>query len=608
MTIIFPAFSGLPVLKCNFVLNDSSMRNFLTFVLLSPAFVFAQKNTPAISDNGMQKQLPVKTDRIDLCAVQFDPDAKDESVINFCSQLPEMCNQDCHLQVTDKKESLVGSHIFLQHYYRQIPVYGSYVKLNLDKNGKQISSSNHLYNSQNWNSVSHPNDVTKGSPVFVVLNDQLIPAYKNRINSFEVFSDINGSILFRNDLRTYFQNDDTTIYAMVFKPDPLSTSRNLYGTNGTYKHFHDSDYALLNGQRQAVTFPGKFDTGYFFLENAFAKSVDLQSPDSAPTVLKTANFATLRSSATFKETMAMYHIYAAHQYVQSIGFGNYPSFQLKVDALSGTADNSYFSESDSSLNFGTGGVPDAEDADVIVHEYTHSITHTINTLGVSSSERHALDEAISDAMASAYSRALTDFNWRWLYNWDGHNEFWPGRDAGSSKTYLDYDPVNYYYSSEIWSATMDDLVEILGRDTTFKLLFTSLSFYTPFTTMPDAALYFLQADSMLYAKYNSWKIRPVFNARKLRNDTLGIGINEVSLSNNFSIFNTSAFASGSGDALIELPAVSNITIYNLHGQKMGEMKQVSGKINLSPALFNPGFYFIVIENNNGIYTTKLTRF
>ncbi|MFI5221909.1 MAG: T9SS type A sorting domain-containing protein, partial [Bacteroidia bacterium] len=125
-------------------------------------------------------------------------------------------------------------------------------------------------------------------------------------------------------------------------------------------------------------------------------------------------------------------------------------------------------------------------------------------------------------------------------------------------------------------------------------------------TMPQAAILVMQTDSMLHYKMYNWKMGPVFNARKLGN--FPTGINDVSNSKEFKIFNTLAFAEGSGDALIELTSPSNIFIYDLKGRKIREMKNVFGQFKIKNSEFESGFYIITVENDLGKTNSKLIKF
>ena len=76
--------------------------------------------------------------------------------------------------------------------------------------------------------------------------------------------------------------------------------------------------------------------------------------------------------------MAYFHIDRTQAYIQSLGFTKATARRSTIAARRSFADafapdNSFYSSNDRKLRFGSGGVDDAEDADVIIHEYGHSI-------------------------------------------------------------------------------------------------------------------------------------------------------------------------------------------------------------------------------------------
>ena len=72
--------------------------------------------------------------------------------------------------------------------------------------------------------------------------------------------------------------------------------------------------------------------------------------------------------------MAYFHVDRTRAYVDSLGLSRaLRGKPQKVRANGISADNSYYSPMTRSMTLGTGGVDDGEDADVIVHEYGHSL-------------------------------------------------------------------------------------------------------------------------------------------------------------------------------------------------------------------------------------------
>ena len=87
----------------------------------------------------------------------------------------------------------------------------------------------------------------------------------------------------------------------------------------------------------------------------------------------TESSCSTRDKRAFKEVMVYYHIDAVQRYIQTLGFTNVNNRAIEVNIDGTTEDNSFYSPMTKSLTFGTGGVDDAEDADIILHEYGHAI-------------------------------------------------------------------------------------------------------------------------------------------------------------------------------------------------------------------------------------------
>lgn len=128
--------------------------------------------------------------------------------------------------------------------------------------------------------------------------------------------------------------------------------------------------------------------------------VSVQSATGTPAYSKTNQFFYTRHADQFEQVMAYFWINQAHEYLQSLGFGttlpailNFP-VNVKIDQYGG--DNSYQTDKPFRIRYGKGGVDDAEDAEVIVHEYGHAV-HASQVPGFGASEEGgAIGEAWGD--------------------------------------------------------------------------------------------------------------------------------------------------------------------------------------------------------------------
>ncbi|MEO7860418.1 MAG: M36 family metallopeptidase [Nitrospirales bacterium] len=108
-----------------------------------------------------------------------------------------------------------------------------------------------------------------------------------------------------------------------------------------------------------------------------------------------------RSSNGFSETMGYYFLDYAQRYVQSLGFSNVNNRQQVFSVDRYSKDNSFYQSSTKNITYGTGGVDDAEDAEVIWHEYGHSILDNQVPGYGTSLEADSIGEGFGDYLAGS---------------------------------------------------------------------------------------------------------------------------------------------------------------------------------------------------------------
>src|SRR5947208_12445214 len=186
----------------------------------------------------------------------------------------------------------------------------------------------------------------------------------------------------------------TTAQATVFSPNPVADLQDESLTDQK-----DSDYAALQPAYHQVTLTHLDGTGALSGDYAHVAS---DTGKAAQAVNGT--FFYHRDVDQFEQVMAYYWITQAQLYIQSLGFGagSYPavnkrSVPVKIDQYGG--DNSFFKDKQADITYGKGGVDDAEDAEVIVHEYGHSVqADQVPGFGASE-EAGAMGEGFSDYLA-----------------------------------------------------------------------------------------------------------------------------------------------------------------------------------------------------------------
>ncbi len=250
---------------------------------------------------------------------------------------------------------------------------------------------------------------------------------------WELVVDANtGEVLRARDIAAYADGTAT-----VHAPDPLSHARAAYGAPG-FTDAGNADSAQQTAALINVTLPGITQSGAnFVLSGPYMVCADIEAPNDAacPSQAGT-DFSVTRSAMTFDATMTYYHISTYLKYVnETLGVPamplNHPGgVHVDPHGFNGD-DNSRYSGSGEDLSFGQGGVDDAEDADVIIHELGHGIHDWLT--GGNLSQNQGLSEGTGDYLAGAYSRDFAnqwtpaDTAYNWVFSWDGHNEFWGGR-------------------------------------------------------------------------------------------------------------------------------------------------------------------------------------
>lgn len=255
-----------------------------------------------------------------------------------------------------------------------------------------------------------------------------------KAGEWEIVADAStGEILdFRN---TEYYIDGT---ATVFDPDPLTTATATYGSGGL-TDANDADSAGLTAQLISVTLRDITQTGGLFkLEGPWARCQDWASPsggvNDCPTP-STSDFSTTRADQKFEGPNVYFLIDKQMRYLnETLGVSVVPNtvaggVRFDPHGFNGD-DNSSFSTGSDQLQFGEGGVDDAEDSDVVLHELGHGLHDWITNGGLSQNE--GLSEGVGDYFANSYNRSTghwtpSDPQWFWMFQWDGHNQYWGGR-------------------------------------------------------------------------------------------------------------------------------------------------------------------------------------
>lgn len=179
------------------------------------------------------------------------------------------------------------------------------------------------------------------------------------------------------------------------------------------------------------------------------------------------NFVFDRGSDGFSETMGYYYFDYAQRYVQSLGFTNVNNRQQVFSVNRFKPDNSFYSPNSREITLGLGGVDDAEDADVIWHEYGHSIQDDQVPGFGSTLEAGSMGEGFGDYLAGTLGAPLSDgFQDECIAEWDAtsYSSAVPPclRRLDGTKHYPEDVQGEVHRDGEIWSAALWQIRGAIG--------------------------------------------------------------------------------------------------------------------------------------------------
>lgn len=304
--------------------------------------------------------------------------------------------------------------------------------------------------------------------------------------------------------------------ARVFDPNPVVALNDT-----TLQDQNDSASAVPSAAYRDVELPDAA------LHGPWVTIVDRQSPSISP---PEGALVFDRADDGFEAVNAYFHIDRDQRYIQSLGYIGTRAIapyaiETDVHALS-ESDNSFFIPSSidagkGNLYFGDGGTDDAEDADLVVHEYTHAIQEWIapGTFGGAfASESRAMAEGMADYWA--YSQhvgariasgrdpfCFADWDARcWLDDNANRCAYAEGTDClrrlDSTKTMADYDANETsgaeHRNGAIWSSALREIHDSIGKHDADTILLESLFGAPARPTFAVMAHRMLEADRLLY--------------------------------------------------------------------------------------------------------------
>jgi hypothetical protein len=300
----------------------------------------------------------------------------------------------------------------------------------------------------------------------------------------------------------------------VFLPNPVADLQDQSLTDQK-----DADYPALQPAYHGVTLTNLDGSGY--LRGDWANIV---TETGSPAYSPTNTFKYNRHQDEFEQVMAYYWITEAQNYLQRLGFGsgtfrpvNKESQAVRINQWG--ADNSFFTDKKDELRFGKGGVDDAEDAEVILHEYGHAIQDSQQTpFGFGfSEEAGAIGEGFSDYWAVTVSSIISPTpDPACVADWDStsYTSKVPHclRRVDTNLHYPEDLKGEVHYDGQIWSRALWDIRKAVGS-TAADTSIIEAHFGMPDPTMPELAARTVAVAKQLYGNGVANKVKAAFVAR-----------------------------------------------------------------------------------------------
>ncbi|MDX3656154.1 M36 family metallopeptidase [Streptomyces sp. ID05-26A] len=296
----------------------------------------------------------------------------------------------------------------------------------------------------------------------------------------------------------------------VFSPNPVSSQQNQ-----NLKDDNDADSAVPASAYKTVTLSNLDGSGY--LKGNYAQ---LTGAKSKLAYNKNNKFEYTRANDLFEQVNAYWGVTEAQKYIQSLGFKNVNNEAQKITTLGLTEDNSFYDPNKDQITFGTGGVDDAEDVEVVWHELGHAIQDAQVPGFGSTVEGGSIGEGFGDwwalIMSSADAKDTATVPLACIMDWDAtaYTTETPHclRRTDTDLKYADRKG-EVHFDGQIWSRALWDLYQKFGRDKSAKIVLEAQFSYSPSTNFAAAAKATVAAAKKLYGDADAATVQAAFTAR-----------------------------------------------------------------------------------------------
>jgi len=507
------------------------------------------------------------TNRIlDDCQVPGDPADPESNARRFIdAHLGElgMLESSAALELVETKQGLAGPHVRFRQMLGGYPVYGATVLVAQDLEGgvRRLSSS---YHSARIFAVPPKKAITPEQAVQIardaVAREAGAPAQGLQVNNAGQvwFPRKDGKLTLAWEFAIVGANPPVDFLSIVGASGEvlLLRDRLVYGVLGQGKVFRpnpvqssgdttltiNSPASAINAQLVDMYLPG-LNAGTGMLKG---KWVEVRSTLYPVVDEPTRVYSYAFPHPGVEQVNTYFAIDSAQRYVRSLGFNDdratpngIHGFPTIVDAHCKLSEGSFYSPTSDSICLGDGdityGVPDGEDADIIVHEYGHAIQHAQNSKWDSGDETNAMGEGFSDYLAASIhsgdgNAGYQQANAACVGEWDSKGYVINGNPAPRAclrrvDENLTYDDRvgESHWDGQIWSRALWDIRAAIGQSVANgpsvadQIILEHHYLVNPqgSSYMSDAALAMISVDADLFGGVNEAALRKAFCDRKI---------------------------------------------------------------------------------------------